>query len=149
MELENWSKKRWRSLGKERPWELQWRRPWRNRISSGSVHIRWNLNGGVLAAAAAAAAIAAAAAELSSSSGDSSLGERKLGLGLEEEGSRSWWWGVLRLMGSLRGEDLVESGGGGCGVVGVESMALALALALGETKARARARCSLGASLVD
>ena len=140
MELENWSKKRWRSLGKERPWELQWRRPWRNRISSGSVHIRWNLNGGVLAAAAA---------ELSSSSGDSSLGERKLGLGLEEEGSGSWWWGVLRLMGSLRGEDLVESGGGGCGVVGVESMALALALALGETKARARARCSLGASLVD
>ena len=134
MELENWSKKRWRSLGKERPWELQWRRPWRNRISSGSVHIRWNLNGGVLAAA-----------ELSSSRGDSSLGERKLGLGLEEEGSGSWWWGVLRLMGSLRGEDLMESGGRGCGVVGVESMALAL----GETKARARARCSLGASLVD
>ena len=134
MELENWSKKRWRSLGKERPWELQWRRPWRNRISSGSVHIRWNLNGGVLAAA-----------ELSSSRGDSSLGERKLGLGLEEEESGWWWWGVLRLMGSLRGEDLMESGGRGCGVVGVESMALALAL--GET--RARARRSLGASLVE
>lgn len=50
-------------------------------------------------------------------------------------------------MGSLRGEDLMESGGRGCGVVGVESMALALALALGE--AGARASCSLGASLVE
>lgn len=37
----------------------------------------------------------------------------------------------------------MESGGRGCGVVGVESMALALA------EAGARASCSLGASLVE
>ncbi len=105
MVLEKRSKKTWRSLGKERPWETQSRRPWRNRISSGSLQIRWNLNGGDLTASFC-----------------SSLGERKLGLGLEEE--ESGW--VLRLMGSLRGEDLMESGGwGSCGVVGVEFMSMA------------------------
>lgn len=52
---------------------------------------------------------------------DWSLEERILGLGLEEE-SR-----VLRLMGSLRGEDLMEAKGGAWGwrwlLLAVESMA--------------------------
>ena len=67
----------WRSLGKERAWEEQSRRPCRKRISSGSVHIRWNLKGG---------GVLASPAGSSSSGADSVLGIIRLGLGLGEGG---------------------------------------------------------------
>lgn len=46
--LENRVYVMFRSRGKERLWDPEWRRAWRNRISSSSVHIRWNLNAGGL-----------------------------------------------------------------------------------------------------
>lgn len=99
MVLENRLKKTLRSLGKERDSEVQSRRPWRNRISSGSVHIRWNLNGGGRRRSSSSPPWSAVVEEDSSFRGEL-LGEK------EEES------GALRLIGSLRGEDLMEMKGG-------------------------------------
>lgn len=66
-----------KSLGKMRPSDAESNRPWRNRISSGWVQIRWNLKG-----------------------------DGELGLGWGGERVRSVVNSrVLRLMGSLDLED--------------------------------------------